>query len=80
MAGLRWRGFSRDLNHHRNRHTRPEFPTPTAYHIPQTPRSDGPAPDFAGTMASVHFGTADAVHDARQVTRRSPHRTCCGDG
>jgi len=39
--------LSRDLNHHRNCHARPEFPTSTACHAPQTLRSDRPTPDFA---------------------------------
>jgi len=43
--------LSRDLNHHRNRHARPEFPTPTACQPPQTPRSDRWTPDFAGALA-----------------------------
>jgi len=42
--------LSRDLNHHRNRHARPEFPTPTACQPPQTPRSDRWTPDFAGAL------------------------------
>jgi len=42
--------LSRDLNHHRNRHARPEFPALTACHTPQIPRSDRPAPDFAGAL------------------------------
>ena len=42
--------MSRDLNHHRNRHARPEFPTPTACQPPQTPRSDRWTPDFAGAL------------------------------
>ena len=42
--------MSRDLNHHRNRHARPEFPTSTACHAPQNPRSDRWTPDFAGPL------------------------------
>ena len=42
--------MSRDLNHHRNRHARPEFPTPTACQPPQTPSSDRWTPDFAGAL------------------------------
>jgi len=42
--------LSRDLNHHRNRHARPEFPTPTACQPPQTPSSDRWTPDFAGAL------------------------------
>jgi len=42
--------LSRDLNHHRNHHARPEFPTPTACQPPQTPRSDRWTPDFAGAL------------------------------
>ena len=49
--------MSRDLNHHRNRHARPEFPTSTACQPPQTPRSEGPAPDFAGPLPTRVRGT-----------------------
>ena len=45
--------MSRDLNHHRNRHARPEFPTPTACQPPQTPRSDRWTPDFAGALTGT---------------------------
>jgi len=48
----RRRQTSRDLNHHRDRHARPEFPTPTACQPPQTPRSDRWTPDFAGALGN----------------------------
>ncbi len=68
--------MSRDLNHHRNRHARPEFPTSTACQPLQTPRSDGPAPDFAGALSSA-FSSASSPSSSSSSSPENANAAPC---